>query len=152
MSIKSTSSFSVTKWAFFTLVGLAILALIAAGTFFAYNLGKADQSGVSSGNVVPSGAEISGTTVDDSAAKGYLLMTSGALNQLIINKTSTDCNFLGMTAGALNGATPLPEYRGTYEQIITNVNLIMSLCSLDPADGTASDLAQTTRSLISSIQ
>lgn len=145
---------SLPKWFLITVISIVTLVIVVSGSLFAYNqfqLAQISPSKTSSSIETPQNAEDEIAEVDDSAAINALMMTSGALNQLAINQTQTDCQFLLLAWESMLGATPLDSYRGSYEQVLSNVDTVVSLCLLNPSDPNGTTLAVSTRDLISSI-
>ncbi|RFA11978.1 hypothetical protein B7R21_11635 [Subtercola boreus] len=56
-----------------------------------------------------------------------------------------NCDYVRFTASQFANATPLDNYRGTYESIAANMQTVAVLCGSDPADADAVNLAVLTR-------
>lgn len=90
-------------------------------------------------------------TVDDTAALSQLGAAMGALFSYVERQDDEDCEYVQYVSGSMTNATPLDEYRGTYEQIQKSMDLIGSSCFHDPHDPDAVNLAVQTRKLVTSI-
>ena len=71
------------------------------------------------------------SSIDDSAARQSVLLIRGALNYFSETGAQEDCDYVSLTNSQLNQATPLEEYRGSYEKVHQLASTVTSLCG-DP--------------------
>ncbi|WP_434769961.1 hypothetical protein [Curtobacterium flaccumfaciens] len=101
---------------------------------------KSDEPPAAAPSSVPS------PTGDHSGALEQLSYAIGALTKSSQpNATWDDCEYTAFTAQSMAGATPAPEWQGTYERITANMRNISGLCAADPANADARELAELTR-------
>jgi len=89
--------------------------------------------------------------IDDSAALEQLMFAVGGLFQYVETESVADCSFVAFTVGRMAESTPDPSYQGAYESIVSDMQDIAGLCSLDPTNDTALDVALTTRAEVADI-
>lgn len=145
----------IPKWLAITAVSVITITVLAVGvTFIVSQVNQSNSnSSVTKDSPTETPAPVNTAPAvqvkqDDSAAQNALLMVSGALNQVDVSGTSSDCDYLGLVIGMMSTATPLDSYRGTYEQIQTNAQTVYMLCGVDPSSEDAKSLARSTRSMI----
>lgn len=106
---------------------------------------------INTGAAKPSEAAAAPTSVptstgDYSGALAQLGYAIGALAKSSQpNATAEDCSYTAFTADSMAGATPAPEWQGTYERITANMRNVGELCSVDPSSASARELAASTR-------
>jgi hypothetical protein len=71
------------------------------------------------------------SSIDDSAARESVLILRGALNYFSETGAQEDCDYVALTNSQLNQATPLEEYRGSYEKLHQIASTVTGLCG-DP--------------------
>lgn len=68
-------------------------------------------------------------TIDDSAARQSVFTLRGALQFYTTTSAQEDCDYVTLTNDELSHATPLEEYRGSYEKLQQLAALVTGLCT-----------------------
>jgi hypothetical protein len=129
--------------------GFVVILIIAAAGLFIFNqvrlLGEPTEPAIVQTNV----PEVEIPAVDDLAARNALQIVEGALNGYAQSPTLDNCAYIAYLIQSLRNATPGEAYRGSYEQIINQSQLIVDVCSADPMNPDAASLAASTADLAS---
>lgn len=123
-------------------IGAAVLSVTLTGCITI----NASGAKPSEAAAAPTSAPSPSSSRDYSGALEQLSYAIGALAKSSQpNATAEDCSYTASTGDSMAGATPAPEWQGTYERITANMRNVGGLCTIDPSSASARELAASTR-------